>query len=217
MWMRRKDGSRFPVSLSASLVYDDEQRLLLTRNSITDRTHRYQLEERLRELAYTDELTGAINRRQFFAMSEMILKQSEREDTQHVLLALDIDHFKRVNDTYGHVVGDETLKVFVQTCTQSVRTSDLVARLGGEEFSILLLNQPMDDGLVVAERIRANVQALEMPMEDGSVLRFTVSIGVSPLSTTIGLDTALKLADERLYAAKAQGRNRVVSTSETNA
>ncbi|MFW8565609.1 sensor domain-containing diguanylate cyclase [Orrella sp. 11846] len=217
MWMRRKDGSHFPVSLSASLVHDDRQRLLLVRTSITDRTHRYQLEERLRELAYTDELTGAINRRQFFAMSEMILKRGERENTHHVLLALDIDHFKRVNDTYGHDIGDETLKVFVKTCVQSVRTSDLVARLGGEEFSILLLNQTMETGLVVAERIRANVQALKMPMKDGSVLQFTVSIGVSTLTTTIGLDAALKLADERLYAAKAMGRNRVVSTSETDA
>ncbi|MFW8565611.1 diguanylate cyclase [Orrella sp. 11846] len=214
MWMQRKDGSRFPVSLSASLMYDDQGQLLMTRSSITDMSQRRLLEDRLHEMAYTDELTGAINRRQFFALSDMILRQGEREGAHHVLLGLDIDHFKDVNDTYGHAVGDQALIEFVRTCLKNVRPSDLVARLGGEEFSILLANIDLEVGLAVAERIRTQVQALEVPVDDGSVLHFTVSIGLVSLTAETGLVAALKAADKMLYIAKTQGRNQVVYTSE---
>ncbi|GAA0514445.1 diguanylate cyclase [Deinococcus depolymerans] len=150
-----------------------------------------------RTLAFTDALTGALNRRQF----ELDLPAAP--DGTHLLL-LDLDHFKRVNDTYGHDTGDRVLQAFCDLAQASVRSGDRLYRLGGEEFAVLL-SSPGAGAAEVAERIRLQVQTLlarQVGLPDET---FTVSGGLVP----VGPD-ATALADERLYLAKMQGRNRVV-------
>ena len=215
MIMRRKNGTLFPVALSSKALLDDNGNFLMTRTTIADMTDRHQLEEKLREQAFTDELTGAINRRQFNFLSERVLSQMQRNGKPCVLMALDIDHFKRVNDTYGHAIGDLALKAFVRVCKDCVRSNDLVARMGGEEFVVLLPEAERDTGLVIAERIRAAVQELRVELPDGQTLSFTVSIGVTVITPDHpDLSHALSRADERLYHAKTGGRNRVVAQNE---
>ncbi|MFA5597878.1 MAG: GGDEF domain-containing protein, partial [Pusillimonas sp.] len=213
--MRRKNGTLFPVALSSKALLDDNGNFLMTRTTIADMTVRHQLEEKLREQAFTDELTGAINRRQFNFLSERVLSQMQRNGKPCVLMALDIDHFKRVNDTYGHAIGDLALKAFVRVCKDCVRSNDLMARMGGEEFVVLLPEAERDTGLVIAERIRAAVQELRVELPDGQTLSFTVSIGVTVITPDHpDLSHALSRADERLYHAKTSGRNRVVAQNE---
>lgn len=215
MMMRRKNGSLFPVSLSSKALCDENGNFLMTRTTIADMTDRYRLEEKLREQAFTDELTGAINRRQFNFLSERVLNQMQRTGKPCVLMALDIDHFKRVNDTYGHAMGDLALKAFVRVCKENVRTNDLVARMGGEEFVVLLPDAERDIGITIAGRIRAAVENLRVELPDGKSLSFTVSIGVTVITPDHSdLSHALSRADERLYRAKTGGRNRVVAQKE---
>ncbi|AWB34130.1 hypothetical protein DBV39_10890 [Orrella marina] len=216
MRMCRKDGSSFPVSLTAKAVYSEQGEFLMTRTTLLDVTQRRLLEDQLREQAFTDPLTGAFNRRNFFLLAEQELRHLPRSGQICALLCLDIDHFKQINDRFGHAAGDLVLKAFAQACQQSVRTGDIVARMGGEELAILLRTATRQDAKEIAERIRMAVenlaiQASERSVNDGGVIRLTVSIGlvcIDPHSE--GLDQALSRADELLYEAKRSGRNRVV-------
>ena len=212
MLMRRKDGSLFPVSLSSKALKDENGNFLMTRTTIADMTERYRLEEKLREQAFTDELTGAINRRQFSFLSEHILGQMPRTQETCVLMVLDIDHFKRINDTYGHAVGDTALKAFVRVCKENIRANDLLARMGGEEFAVLLPETDLGTGIAAAERIRSAIEALRLDLPGQQPLSFTVSIGLGIITPdNLDLSQALSCADERLYRAKTNGRNRVVA------
>lgn len=163
----------------------------------------------LRRLAATDPLTGASNRRHFMSALTNEWARCERSRTTLALLALDIDHFKRINDTYGHHAGDLALKAFVNTASAVLRPGDVIGRIGGEEFAILLPQTGLDGALGVAERIRGGIERLRIEI-DGGALNFTVSIGVS-ISGGANTDTTLLLrnADHQLYRAKHGGRNRV--------
>ena len=125
-------------------------------------------------------------------------------------MMLDVDHFKRVNDTYGHDVGDQALKALTETCNTALRTSDLLGRLGGEEFALLLPSTALPGGLILAERIRAQVEQMKLATSTDE-LSFTISVGVCTLNEDDGdFDVLLNRADKALYAAKHGGRNRVV-------
>jgi diguanylate cyclase (GGDEF)-like protein len=124
---------------------------------------------------------------------------------------LDIDHFKRINDTFGHPVGDEAIKAMATTCAEAIRTIDHLGRLGGEEFAVILPDTDLAAALLVAERIRAAVAAIAIPAETANVI-FTTSIGVAEQTPSdSSVESLLSRADAALYAAKNGGRNKVVA------
>lgn len=173
------------------------------------------LMETLRESSLSDPMTGLNNRRFLEEYVDTLVANVQRRKTGLTVMMLDLDHFKMVNDTYGHDAGDTVLKALARVLRQSVRAADLVIRFGGEEFLILLVDTPHDQGDQVAEKIRAAVEA--MTVQCGStVLRKTISIGLSDFPTDS--DTfwqAVKFADVALYQAKESGRNRVVRFNES--
>ena len=172
---------------------------------------RRQLEAQLRRMATTDGLTGTLNRARFLALGRRELERSLQAGRGLAVLMLDIDHFKLINDRYGHLAGDEALKHFVAQLRTGVRSIDLLGRLGGEEFAIVLPAIPGEAALQVAERLRARVAATPLVHGDHTI-GITVSIGLAmarPTDRTI--EQILARADARLYAAKDAGRDRVVS------
>lgn len=163
--------------------------------------------EAAEQTARTDALTGVASRRAFTEVAEAEMQRALRYRTELSLLMMDLDHFKGINDTHGHVTGDAVLVSFAQTVLQQVRKVDLVARLGGEEFAVLLPNITAEQSMALAERIR---QAFaNSPFQvDGQPLHFSVSIGVAPFDPTeLTLNGWLSRADAALYRAKARGRN----------
>jgi len=168
----------------------------------------------LERLAATDPLTGASNRRHFLQRLQADRSRCLRQNRPLGLLALDLDHFKSINDNYGHLAGDEVLKTLVSTLKAELRPSDVVGRMGGEEFMVLLADTNHAEARSVAERLRAAVAALEIPSLEGP-LKVTVSIGIAFFGDDGDMvEAVFKAADLRLYAAKAHGRNRVVDGAE---
>lgn len=177
---------------------------------VSDITERKQLEDELKRQARIDLLTGLNNRRHFFELAEQELARAKRYGAPLPVLMLDVDHFKLVNDTYGHHVGDMALQKLSEVCVHTLRGIDIVGRLGGEEFAILLPETKGEQALEVAERLRLAVAGATIPLEQGGSIHLTVSIGVaSPVATDARIDDVLKRADAALYAAKNAGRNRV--------
>ncbi len=171
---------------------------------------REQLMRQLEEQASTDSLTGLLNRRAFAARAQQEMVRAQRQQGALCVAVLDIDHFKKVNDTHGHDTGDAALKATAEACRRTLREVDVLARFGGEEFVVLLPDTPLADALQVAERLRLAIAALRLPLPDGELV-FTTSIGVAAVTPGQPLEQALKAADEALYAAKHGGRNRVVA------
>ncbi len=164
------------------------------------------------QLASIDAMTGAINRRKFEQLAEHELQRADRYQRPLCCLMLDIDHFKQINDQYGHAAGDEVLRAFFHCCAETVRDSDTVARIGGEEFVVLLPETVLSDGVELAERIRHAVEQLQIMVDAETIVRLTVSIGVSHWSgSSMGLGELMEQADSALYDAKRGGRNRVAS------
>jgi len=167
---------------------------------------------KLEHLAATDPLTGAANRRQFIELVEAEIARAKRSGAPFSLLALDLDHFKSINDSYGHQVGDEILRGFVQRCFDAIRPYDGVARVGGEEFMVLLPQVALTVAQSIGERIREAIANNAFDERAGRAIPLTVSIGVSQFGRDGNtIDEILRAADERLYRAKHQGRNRVVA------
>jgi diguanylate cyclase (GGDEF)-like protein len=174
-----------------------------------DMTERKELQDKLEEQANTDALTGCDNRRHFLEHAEWEILRIRRYGGAVSMLMLDLDHFKNINDTHGHSVGDLTLKKFVQVCKGLLRDVDVIGRLGGEEFAIMLPETRIERGLEVADRLCRAVAAAEIPLADSSPLRFTTSIGVASLAADdLHADEILRRADQALYKAKNSGRNR---------
>lgn len=168
--------------------------------------------QELERLATTDPLTGVYNRRYFMDYATKEFLRSHRYSHTFSVIQMDIDHFKRINDTHGHAVGDEVLKAFTANCLEVLRESDVLGRMGGEEFSIILPETDLAGALIVAERFRQTIAELKVFVDD-QIIHFTVSIGVTNLrQDDAGLEALLRRADEALYLAKNGGRNKVVST-----
>ncbi|TKC81479.1 diguanylate cyclase [Trinickia terrae] len=168
--------------------------------------------QKLEHLAAIDPLTGAVNRRIFLERIETEIGRARRGEAPFSLLALDLDNFKRVNDTFGHQVGDSVLKGFVQTCLEAIRPYDGVARVGGEEFMVLLPQAALDAALMIGERIRMAIQSTRFDAAGGDQFSITVSIGISQFGQDGStIDSLLRAADQRLYRAKSHGRNCVIA------
>lgn len=175
-----------------------------------DMTAQHRLEQELRGLATTDPLTGLPNRRQFAEQGSAMLRHT-RSDVSHLsVLMLDIDHFKLINDRYGHHIGDLVLQTFARRCHAKLREQDLMARLGGEEFAIMLPGTSQSEAAEIAERLRAAIANAPIVAE-GCQLDVRVSIGgaMQQLEDHT-LDELLDRADQALYSAKNTGRNKVV-------
>lgn len=165
----------------------------------------------LEELASRDPLTGVSNRRHFDRLAALELDHARRMGRAFSLLVLDIDHFKRINDSHGHAAGDLALKAFANVCRDTLREPDILGRVGGEEFAVALPNTGIDGALVIAERLRAAVEALSVTLPDGTKVGFTVSIGLvsSGPGPAANAGELMQRADEALYVSKRGGRNRV--------
>lgn len=172
-------------------------------------TARVTAEQELQRLASRDALTGLSNRRHFFDVAAACLTQTRRYAAPLTVALMDLDHFKHINDTHGHAAGDAVLKVFAEVLRESLRDTDTPARIGGEEFAVLLTSTPQDEAIVALERIRAALdqRAIEF---NGQLIYATVSIGaVQWRAEHHDVDAMLAHADEALYSAKRAGRNRV--------
>ena len=163
------------------------------------------------ELSLKDPLTGLANRRYFRSAIDRTIDMVARSGDPALLLMLDIDHFKKVNDTYGHQAGDRVLQAVAKALTKCVRPMDTVARYGGEEFVAILPNCHAYFGEAVAERIRLTIQDMPVEVAPGTVIRITISIGGAYAPEWVRSTAALwtDRADVQLYRAKAEGRNRV--------
>lgn len=204
-----KDGHPIWARLSVSLVRDAHGAPLYFVSSAVDLGERKRLEAELLKMAHVDFLTGLANRRRFLERLEEEHARLRRDHGVSAgVLMIDLDYFKSVNDLHGHAVGDALLKHFAATVTPDLRSIDLVGRLGGEEFAIMLPGASLDEAVIYAERLRERVAASPMPLAEGR-LPMSVSIGCSILTAADhDVDAALARADKALYRAKRSGRNR---------
>jgi diguanylate cyclase (GGDEF)-like protein len=169
--------------------------------------------EQLERLATIDSMTGLYNRRHFLDQADAEWSRFQRHQRPLSMLMIDIDHFKQVNDRYGHAVGDETLIAVAQACAGGKRQSDIVGRLGGEEFAILLPETELAQAAIVADRLRAAIAGQVMTAHKVQ-FKVTASIGIAAASVSMsGIDALMRAADQALYQAKAKGRNCVVPWS----
>lgn len=210
----RADGSEFWASAMISPLPDrdpdgvepGETAYCLVLRDVSDK--RDAIETRRKSL-FCDHLTGVANRRAFFEAAELELGRNRRAPRPTALILVDADHFKAINDRHGHAGGDAVLRQLGQTLAATFRQVDVVARVGGEEFAVLLPSSDLEGALAVAERLRALVAAGPVPFE-GVRIPCTISAGVAVCDgEKLGLEALMKRADEALYAAKAGGRNRV--------
>ncbi|MFW1755276.1 GGDEF domain-containing protein, partial [Acinetobacter wanghuae] len=162
------------------------------------------------KLAHTDALTGLNNRRYFESLATQHVHANFESPNPTTLLVFDVDHFKQINDSYGHDIGDRVLQMIADVSSKEMRYSDILARYGGEEFIALLTGTNSDDAVKIAERLRKRIENIEVNLTDGRQFHFTVSIGITILETfETDLNVLIKQADIALYQAKANGRNRV--------
>ena len=181
----------------------------------TDMTERRLLEEEIVHQARTDSLTGLANRRHFMALAEAEMARALRYGKALSILMLDLDHFKAVNDLHGHRAGDDLLRQVADTFRQILREVDVVGRLGGEEFAVLLPESDLKQAFDVAERLRHAIGQSPLVVEGSEPLSVTASIGVATLAGTgLTVDNLLTVADQGLYAAKGNGRNCVRCTQD---
>lgn len=202
------DGdSPFWLLTSATTIdYNYDVVLYAAFQDITSRKNREVL---LKNQATRDPLTSLYNRRYFEEEVRKRINQARKNNGMYCILMTDVDLFKRVNDTYGHKTGDKVLMELAAACERALRDRDIVARYGGEEFVIYLDDVDAENARVVAERLRETIAELSVPSDDGRIVKFTISIGISSAAVSDNIDTLIKTADEALYRAKQNGRNRV--------
>ncbi len=174
--------------------------------AIEDVSEREAILNRLESLANMDALTGLNNRRQFFELAGMLYDQADRYPEDLTCLMIDIDHFKDINDLYGHQAGDEVLRSLANTMISSFRTTDVIGRIGGEEFAVLLRKSDVDIAILIAERLRISAEKQAINHED-TIIHITISIGLALRQSDDGLEDTLRKADNALYDAKRKGRN----------
>ncbi len=208
-WQRRRNGESYWCQrLTVARVGDDGTTVEGYTVVLRDVVHQADTGE-LRRLLTQDHLTGAANRSHFLQRFEQALRLSKQNGQPLSLLLVDIDHFKTINDRYGHPAGDQVLKALTQTCMANLRPGCLFARVGGEEFAALLPNTTLSEALSIAERLRTALAA-ESTTVSGHDINVTASFGCAVADERAATtDDLIKLADERLYEAKRSGRNRV--------
>ena len=215
--LRRKDGRKIVVLENSRAVRDEQGHILYYEGTLTDITEAHELSRQLSYEASHDALSGLINRREFEIRLQRALDSAQATATSHAVCYLDLDQFKVINDTCGHVAGDELLRQLAQLLQSRVRSNDALARLGGDEFGLLLHDCSMADAVDIANAL---LRAVEQYQFVWGASTFTVgaSIGVVPLSGNFRRITqVLQAADAACYAAKDQGRNRVHVYQEDDA
>jgi len=201
----RNDGELRQVLCSTTMVPDTGRSIA----SLMDISEHKRLETELRTLATTDYLTGIYNRRTVMELSRQEYDRARRYHEPLALLIMDIDHFKLVNDNFGHAAGDEALCALVNCCIECLRGHDILGRMGGEEFLLILPHTSMSEALQVAERLRHRVAEIPI-IHEGTSFKITVSLGVSQLEATdTNIEAIIRKADTALYRAKQRGRNLV--------
>lgn len=209
--MLTRDGTRYMLIHCAQLAFGSKSattRTLLV--TLVDVNSQQQMLKQLRTQADLDALTGLANRRYFEGAAQKAVIHARQQGSALSVLALDLDFFKQVNDTYGHAAGDRVLQVVARLFESALRGTDLGARIGGEEFVAILLDTAMERAQAVAERIRVSIQNTPIILESGEAISQTVSIGISAYHEgESDLAAAQVRADTALYSAKAAGRNRV--------
>jgi diguanylate cyclase (GGDEF)-like protein/PAS domain S-box-containing protein len=213
-WHRKRDGQVFPVEITARFIEWQGQSVHIA--AIRDFTERHHAEKELERLAITDSLTGLFNRGHFFTEAEKTFARSQKPQSELCVLMMDIDHFKIVNDTFGHDVGDEVLRQVTRRIQDNLRPTDLLARYGGEEFIALLVRTPHQDVSQIADRLVRSIH--DQPVNvTGADIFVTISMGVAMHSEDIAdLNELLTRADKSMYLAKQAGRNCWKSWRENN-
>jgi diguanylate cyclase (GGDEF)-like protein/PAS domain S-box-containing protein len=207
--LMHRDGSLVTVSLDGLIERDEHGNFKRTQCVLHNISAHKRMERELRYLAATDALTGLANRRHFLDQMRLALARHQRHNTPTALLMIDLDWFKRVNDRYGHAVGDEVLRHYANTLQTSLRRIDLLGRLGGEEFAILLPDTEAAGAFEFADRVRLLAENQPAQTRAGAVT-VTLSIGVTAFAPhDQDTDVILARADRALYRAKENGRNRV--------
>ena len=194
------------LTSATTIDYNYDVVLYAAFQDITSRKNREVL---LKNQATRDPLTSLYNRRYFEEEVFKRIVDSKVTNEPFSILMIDADHFKKVNDTYGHKTGDKVLIELASTCERALRNDDIVARYGGEEFVVFLSGVNAQKGKIVADRLRESISEIVVYSDEGDEVRFTISIGVSSSEISDNIDTLIKTADEALYKAKENGRNRV--------
>lgn len=209
--MVHKNGSTLTMLVQVSSILDEEGHFLSSRTTTVDISARKRFEAKLELEAHSDALTGLKNRRDFDDHAEHEIARSLRQDSPLSILMLDIDHFKRVNDSYGHSTGDGVLRQLGAGLREVLRETDIPARIGGEEFAVLMPDTDLDTAAEVAQRVRAWVATQPFQTADGGApIAVTVSLGVAQMrAVSASIGSLMKDADDALYLAKREGRNQV--------
>jgi diguanylate cyclase (GGDEF)-like protein/PAS domain S-box-containing protein len=223
-----KGGRELTVSLTCSAVHDDAGRVIGTVRIMRDVTERERIARELRhanaalehsraafeELATRDALTGLFNRRELDRRMAIEASRASRTETQFSFVLLDVDHFKSINDRFGHPAGDEVLRRLSRLVQREVRATDTAARYGGEEIALILPDTSAEEAVRVAERLRKCLEAEVFAIGEGPPVTVTASFGVATVEAhAVSPEAVFAAADEALYEAKVTGRNRVVARS----
>ena len=208
--LRHKNGDVVWISTNAFIRFDSNHQPISVDGVARDNSASKKLENELISLSRIDGLTEVYNRKYFMDKTRESISQIMRYHRPATFLMMDLDQFKKINDMYGHQVGDATLTAFSQACREEIRETDVLGRLGGEEFALFLPETALPQALVLAERIRAATADLKIPFGD-QFIRVTVSIGLTELKADeLSLSSIMHRADLAMYQAKEKGRNRVV-------
>ncbi|MBU4119467.1 MAG: diguanylate cyclase [Proteobacteria bacterium] len=202
-WFDNIGGIKRYLAFDAVPIYNRANELVAAIETLQDISERKKMEEDLERLATTDALTGLCNRHRFNELLQQEVDRAKRYNTPLSLIMFDLDHFKKINDTYGHAVGDQVLQAVAKVIRENVRTSDWVGRWGGEEFLVLCPEATEKDVLVIAEKLRETVEKHIFE----TVKTITVSCGVTRFKSHDSVDAFVSRADEGLYRAKDKGRN----------
>ncbi len=205
---KSKTGKLYWVHAYISPILNSAGKIMRYLGIQEDISLRKELTKKLEKQASTDSLTGLVNRRTFYELINIEIKRCERNSNLFSLLMLDIDYFKKINDTFGHNWGDEVLVHLSDLMRQFLRETDICARFGGEEFVMVLTETGLEDGIVLAERLRKKIESVTITTEKGD-LHYTLSIGLVQWRQGEAIDDTLKAADALLYKAKNGGRNRI--------
>ncbi len=211
----RKDGSIFPVEVSASLMkIGDEKFILAIDHDISDRNRaekeRTRFITELKYMSQIDGLTGLSNRQHLDSRLSEEIRRAGRYENPLSLIMFDIDKFKYINDTYGHLAGDKILLKTATIVNETLRDTDIAGRFGGDEFVLILVQTPLSVGMQVAERIRSKIEKTKVHVKKNQFVRFTVSIGICQLNNKIkNSHKFIAQADKAMYRAKKEGLNRV--------
>jgi len=207
---KKKNSTLFWVKLEGNPIHKDADELLILWSFI-DITKEVYYRKELERLASTDPMTHLYNRRYFSELATTVVKLAKRSGLVYSIIMIDIDKFKRVNDTYGHTIGDEVIIALAKVLKYNSRDSDIVSRWGGEEFVILLPQTNQDGAIMIAEKLRKNIEVLSMDAGNDEKFSFTISLGVATvhLENFPNVEDVINNADKALYLAKEGGRNRV--------